>query len=172
METKSEQTNNSKSMCCRRPWPLRIMRGIISLVLVFIILIFGVGLGFAAAREQGEHGWNNYRQRAMYMNRYNEPSDEGCTMCGDVIADTENEEETTDSARLFGAITKIEGNKITVMTNAAQEQIVLSQTDTVIALPTDEEIGLAALKAGQNIIVTGTLNDDMTVNAEWITVAK
>jgi hypothetical protein len=71
--------------------------------------------------------------------------------------------------RIFGVIIKIEANKITIKNNAAQEQIVVSQADTVIASSTTE-VGLASLQAGQNIIVIGTYDKDKVLTAKMISI--
>ncbi|MCC6520413.1 hypothetical protein IT403_00305 [Candidatus Nomurabacteria bacterium] len=67
--------------------------------------------------------------------------------------------------RAFGVITKVTGNTITISNNASEEQIILSQADTLI-LSENGEVGLSALKAGQYISVVGEKN------AENATIAK
>jgi hypothetical protein len=71
--------------------------------------------------------------------------------------------------RIFGVITKIEANKITIKNNAAQEQLVVSQADTVIVSATTE-VGLASLQVGQNIIVIGSYDKDKVLNARMISI--
>ncbi len=71
--------------------------------------------------------------------------------------------------RIFGAITKIEGNKITVMDNANQERILITQATTTI-MSVSQEVGLKDLKVGQNINFTGQLNKDNQYEAVWIKV--
>jgi hypothetical protein len=71
--------------------------------------------------------------------------------------------------RVFGSITKIEANQITIKNNAAQEQVVISQADTVI-FSSSTEVGLSALQIGQNIIVYGTPDKDNKMTAKMINI--
>jgi hypothetical protein len=71
--------------------------------------------------------------------------------------------------REFGVISKIEGNQITIMNNAAQEQLVLSQADTVI-VASSTEVGLSVLEVGQDIIVIGALDNDNVLTAKVIDI--
>jgi hypothetical protein len=71
--------------------------------------------------------------------------------------------------RMFGAVTKVEGNLITIMNNGAAEQVVVSQADTII-MSSSTEVGLAALKAGQNIVVAGVMNKDNQLVAKIINI--
>lgn len=71
--------------------------------------------------------------------------------------------------RIFGVITKIEANRITIKNNAAEEQIVVSQADTVIVSSTTE-VGLASLQVGQNIIVIGSTDKDKVLTAQMISI--
>ncbi|MDD2757821.1 MAG: hypothetical protein PHD72_00405 [Patescibacteria group bacterium] len=71
--------------------------------------------------------------------------------------------------RVFGNISKIEANQITVMNNAAQEQVILSQADTVI-FSSSTEVGLASLKVGQNIVVIGEPDKDKKLVAKIINI--
>jgi hypothetical protein len=71
--------------------------------------------------------------------------------------------------RLFGTISKIEGNKITITDNAAMEGVVLSQQSTVI-VANGVEAGLASLKAGQNVVVVYSLNQEKQMVAATISV--
>ncbi len=71
--------------------------------------------------------------------------------------------------RVFGAITKIEGNQITILNNAVKNEIVLSLSSTVIT-SSSSEIGIGALKAGQNIAALGALNANNMFEARIIQV--
>jgi hypothetical protein len=70
---------------------------------------------------------------------------------------------------MFGAITKNEGNKITIMDNADQEQVLVTQATTTIIL-INKEVGLKDLKTGQNINFVGQLNKDSQYEAVWIKI--
>ena len=78
-------------------------------------------------------------------------------------------EATAMPERLFGNITKIEKNQITILNNAAQEQTVLSLADTVI-ISSSTEVGISALKAGQDVIVFGAPNADKVLEAKIIEI--
>jgi len=77
--------------------------------------------------------------------------------------------DTQKMTRVFGAITKIEGNQITILNNAAKNEIVLSLSTTVIT-SSSTEIGIGALKAGQNIAALGALNANNMFEARLIQV--
>jgi hypothetical protein len=70
---------------------------------------------------------------------------------------------------MFGAITKIEGNKITVLDNSNLEQILITQATTTI-MSTLKEIGIKDLKEAQNINFVGQLNKDNQYEVSWIKV--
>ncbi len=71
--------------------------------------------------------------------------------------------------RLFGSITKIEANKISILDNAATEETVQSQQDTIIIVA-GNEAGLAALKPGQNVVIVYQVGQDKTLQAKTISV--
>ena len=58
--------------------------------------------------------------------------------------------EDKEMTKLFGTITKIEGNKITILDNSAKEAVVISESTTTIINSTGE-ISLSKLQVGQNI---------------------
>lgn len=70
---------------------------------------------------------------------------------------------------LFGAITKIDGNKITLVDNGGKEQVVVTASDTVI-YGASGEISLSSLKAGQSIRAGGATNKDGQLSAKEIRV--
>jgi hypothetical protein len=78
-------------------------------------------------------------------------------------------EEGKDMVKLFGVITKIEGNKITVLDNGAKEQAFLSQPETTIMTATGE-VGLSTLKAGQNVILLQKKCEDKQLKLELVQV--
>ncbi len=64
--------------------------------------------------------------------------------------------------RVAGNITKVEGAKITLMDNGAQEQTIETSSNTIIT--TDNgEVGLSALKAGQFITAAVSTQGGKTV---------
>lgn len=73
--------------------------------------------------------------------------------------------------RVFGAVTKIEGNKITILNNAAEEQMILSMAETVI-ISSSTEVGLSALKVGENVVIFGAPNKDKIMEAKYINIQQ
>lgn len=69
--------------------------------------------------------------------------------------------------KIFGVITKIEGNKITVTDNGGKDAVIISTSGTVIVSGRDE-IALGALKVGQTVNAAGSLNKDGQLEAKWI----
>jgi len=78
-------------------------------------------------------------------------------------------EESELPVRIFGYVLNVESNRITVLNNAAEAQVVLSQADTVI-ISSSTEVGISALQTGQNIIIFGELNDDNQLTAKMINI--
>jgi hypothetical protein len=79
------------------------------------------------------------------------------------------EKEGKGMTRLFGVITKIDGNKITILDNGAKEQTFLSQPATTIMTATGE-VGLSALKAGQNVILLQEKGEDKKLELKLVQV--
>jgi hypothetical protein len=78
-------------------------------------------------------------------------------------------EEKNGASRLFGVIKSINGNQITVTDNGAKDQTFASDADTTI-VSSAGEIGLSALKAGQNVILTQTKGADGKAKLQFIQV--
>ncbi len=72
-----------------------------------------------------------------------------------------------NSQKVFGSITSIDGNKITISDNGGNQVVVLSTPNTTITLQ-NEEVALSALKVGQNIGVLGVLNASNQFEARLI----
>ncbi len=77
--------------------------------------------------------------------------------------------EATSWQRMFGTITKIEGNNLTLLDNAAAETVVMSTQDTII-IQAGAEVGLATLKVGQNVVVVFSLTEERQQVAKTISV--
>ncbi len=71
------------------------------------------------------------------------------------------------SQKVFGAITSIDGNKITVSDNGGNQISVFSTSNTTITLQ-GEEVGLNSLKIGQSVGVLGVLNANNQFEARLI----
>jgi len=74
-------------------------------------------------------------------------------MMGGVFGNDENGKAT----RLFGVISKVENDQITVTNNAGKPEVIFSLPTTII-VSANAEVGLSSLKAGQNIVVMGSTN--------------
>jgi len=81
----------------------------------------------------------------------------------------DDEKEGKGMTRLFGVVTKIDGNKITVLDNGAKEQTFISQPETTIITATGE-VGLSALKAGQNVILLQVKGEDKKLELKLVQV--
>lgn len=71
--------------------------------------------------------------------------------------------------RMFATVVKIEGNQITIMNNAAAEQVVLSAADTMI-IASSTEVGLPTLQPDMDIVVYGSVNTDKMFEAKLIQI--
>ena len=72
--------------------------------------------------------------------------------------------------QIFGTVSHIEGNKITITDNGGKDRIVFSGSNTVIMLG-GEVIGLLTLAEGQSITAFGTLTKDGELAARAIRVS-
>ncbi len=113
--------------------------------IVVLALVFGAGL--AAGREfRGGEGHGREGSFGM-MGHGRSGGKEGFFGKGD----------ERENAGLFGVISKIEGNQITITDNAGKPEIIVSLPSTLI-VSGNMPVALAALKVGQNIIVNGDTN--------------
>lgn len=75
--------------------------------------------------------------------------------------------------QVFGTISAVSGNQITVADNSGASQTILSTANTVIySTSSGQEVGLANLKAGQNIRAIGTVGQDGKFSAQAIYVSS
>ena len=89
-------------------------------------------------------------------------------MAGNFIGENERDKDgKVLTVRLFGKITKIEGNLITVMDNSTTLQTAVSLSSTSIMSSTGE-IGLSSLKVDQNIVIIGEYNATNQLEARFI----
>lgn len=72
-----------------------------------------------------------------------------------------------NTENFFGTITAIDKNRVTILDNGAQEQVVLSQSNTVI-FSTSTKISITELRTGQNIEGFGVRGDDGVITANVI----
>lgn len=64
-----------------------------------------------------------------------------------------------NATEIFGAVSKIEGTKITVVDNGNQEKIINSVSGTKI-ISASGQVGLSVLKTGQNVSAVGKLENN------------
>lgn len=153
--TNSHRETNSQclNLCCRNvSFCHRLVKVFLSVVVAFFIFTIGLGFGF----KMGYFGTNT--------NRYYKNAAGVKMMKGNLARPA-----LTTVTRLYGTVSTIEGNKITVTNNAAGETIVISQLSTVI-VSTESEMGLAALKPGINVVASGVLNKENQLEAQLIRV--
>ncbi|OGH65874.1 MAG: hypothetical protein A3B90_03160 [Candidatus Magasanikbacteria bacterium RIFCSPHIGHO2_02_FULL_41_13] len=138
--------------------------GIVLKVLLVVIIggaIFGVGVcaGIRATVWRGLAGTGVSSRTLMNSRTLASPA----AMMGRLSKDDQK------LSRVFGTITKIEGNQITVLDNAVKNQIILSLSSTIITA-SSTEVGVSSLKVGQNIAALGAANSDTLFEAKLIQV--
>lgn len=153
----AESNGRCANSCCRNvSFGHRLAKVFLTVVVVFFVFTIGMGYGFKIGYLTAKGGYQKSFANYKMMQR---PGIEGAIFRKDV----------PETTRLFGTIAKVDGNKITVVNNAAQETIVVSQTTTIILSETSE-IGLSALKPGLNIVSSGLFNKDKQLDAQVIKV--
>ncbi len=128
--------------------------------------VFGYGTGMSAPYGMmGQNGISSWQgMRSMMFGNDNGDENKGWGMMRRWFGSAQN-----NAVYVFGAITKTDGNKITIIDNGGKEQIVILGSDTVIYSASDE-MSLSALKAGQSIRAGGMLNKDGQLNTKEIRV--
>ncbi len=151
MEKKNVKAQEANSSCCSSGCCSggschghHVVRIICKVVTVLIVLGLICGMARFAMFEHGGKFCGATNAPVQQMMKYHNGGCDGW-LGGD------RDEKTT---KLFGTITKVEGNKITLTDNAAKEQVVYTQSNTTIT-NTTTLIGLTGLKAGQNVLYTG-----------------
>ena len=181
METKNS-CESGKCSCCKRSW----VRILIKIVVLLMVLSIVGSIGFAmgarmgagrrnisatfGARQMGGQQNTQVEYKAMGQVGNTEQDGQGVTvsrLSNGVGFSGAPEMPGLKLNRLFGSITKIDGNKITVLDNGATNQTVVSSSSTIILMPTGE-VTLSALKAGQNIECAGSMSKDGTFDAKSI----
>ena len=152
--------------CFKHP----IVRIIFKIVFILIIVAL-ICLAFSRGFHHGRFGNEMKFGGCGMMNSQTVPAVTcaGAGMMGFEKGVWGEEKEGKDMAKLFGVITKVEGNKITVLDNGAKEQTFLSQPETTI-MTSAGEVGLSALKAGQNVILMQGKGEDKQLKLELVQV--
>lgn len=143
--------NHEHSHWHHRHWFFRLVFWAIIVVLIVTAFVTGVCIGFMKSGMAGKFG-GDYGGRHMMLWR----DWDGAEGAG--------------SKYIFGEITAIDGSKITVRDNGAQEQVIFSSADTRI-MESISEIPLSDLRVGQAISVWGA-NGLTGLNAKLIRVTR
>lgn len=174
MET---QTEDREMNCCdhshgrKRRCVWIVVKIIVSLLVLAVVFAAGMAIGKAGTflkfgmmgNNDGQFGMQNLRYQ-MVNGDFGKP--------GVVVMKKWREENKEDAPnKVFGAILKIEGVKITVLDNGGKERVVLSNSDTLI-ITQKGEISLSELKTGQDINAFGKLDKDGGLIAETISVSN
>ena len=130
-------------------------------VLIILGFVMAVGAGIETARAMREKKTAMRFAKAGY---FVEPTVGGYRVLPRLIF---REKEEQKPVIVFGEITQIESNKVTILNNGAAEQVVLSMPDTKITLG-DKEIGISSLGKGQAGTFAGFYNKDNQLEAKEI----
>jgi len=158
----------------------RFLRPFLILLVAIIIFLIGVSFGAHFSREREYRGF--YNQRGEMMNQAFDRRFAGKsgdfqggvqtvpaqTMMWRAYSQT-NGQPAVNLLQLVGAITKIEGNKITLGGNGIQPVTFNISSSTPITNASGP-ISLNALKVGQNIVVVGSSDVNQQVNAQAVNV--
>lgn len=147
------------SGCCRTSTSLWYKVLKVFLVIAVLMFVFSAGAACVVGGFRSRGMGRGYDRNIMMMKVGN----------GGMMNGWEEGKKVSSYKRMFGTITKIEGNLITVTDNAAEEQMVLSKQQTIIVVAS-KEVGLSALKVGENVVVIYSTDDAGQMEAETISV--
>jgi len=178
-EIKHEHHEHKDSSCCQHWGHIsKFWKIFISVVSILVILAVGMGIGLRAGhfkekgwgREKGQFGMMGYYEMNGRGKQRGYPFAQPGMMGRVWNQNQPNGAPQLGQDQVSGAITKIEGNQITITDNAGKEQVILSQSDTSIKSSTGP-VSLTNLKTGANITAVGTLNaTTKQLEAKWINV--
>lgn len=162
-EGSAKKSGSCKSMDCSGwDWLAKI-------TLWGTIIIFVAILGMACGARLALYGGNWNRSGMMNWARYNTDSSEKNNFQYGRGKMMLNYNKADDLTNLFGVVSRVEKNLITILDNSSNEQVVVSLSSTTIVSATGE-VGLASIKEGQSLKVVGTLNADKQLEAQIIRV--
>lgn len=178
METQPQDTRPEPTAFCacgrRRSWGWRVVHALVLLLLLAIVYLAGMASGAALGRMRTQRINGVSGSRVGMMAAPFGASDRlavGMPIGGWMEKRPTNldgrMETTSSTTPFFGSVARIEGNRIVILNNGAQEQVVLSQAQTVI-LFADREVGLSSVTVGQMVRGVGVTNADATVTAKAI----
>jgi len=181
MDNKNKNSN-SKNICCKFTSHNIFTAYFLGFMILFFVYVFGIAMG--AKLSMYYAGFNPKKILNLSKNKISELSDFSCPMKklnSNITSEPKmffnnfenyiNEDNILENntTRIFGIISNIEGNKITVTDNSGGSQIILSQSDTIISTSAGE-VGLSILKPGLNIIILGSTNIDNNIIAKIIKI--
>lgn len=154
-----------KECCSEHPvwkWVLGIF---FFLVAIFVVFSIASMIVFKFQRFEGRSDVN----KLMMGNVTSLCQRDGKCDCGGtgMVKGWGKSDDRSDVVRVYGTISKVEGNLITIMNNGAKEQIVVSAVDTVI-MSSSTEVGLSALKVGGGAVFVGSMNAETQLVAKLI----
>jgi|GEM_PF-1344893 len=160
--------------CCSHPVMHCIIKTIIILIILGLIGMAGFSCGARLSKfKYGSYGMMNpvsfdNKTSTFGPGMMNNFGGYGFAKHMNFWGDDEKEGKD-GRTQLFGLVTKVEGNKITVTDNGGKEQVVLSQSSTTI-LNSIGEVGLQSIKVGQGLSVAGKTNTDKQIEAVLIRI--
>ena len=149
----------------------------IIIVIIIMLFVFAAGVRMGVRRSGMGYGAGfGYKQIGRHgnfggcpMNGFGRERNEG--FGGKIKMFSGWGKQVSTSTQIFGAITKVEGNKITIVNNENKQQVIITSASTRIIGNTGE-VSLKDLKTGQEINTDGQLNKDNQINALSIVVVK
>lgn len=164
--------------CSRRSsWWSILLKVILALFALGMVFLGGLCCGLAISRLHPRMGGNLYQQEArpfgttMFRAPMHEQEwdFEKRLFRREEVREDRELKNTTSTVQFFGSITRIEGGRITILNNGAQEQAILSQADTVISAQ-GKAVGISQIVVGQTMSGAGTANADGSIAAKviWI----
>lgn len=153
-------------------WGHLLLKIFLALVMIALALVISMTVCYKLGRgEKGQNArFGSMRGQISTQACFGEEKGVGTIMMGGGnMAFKAGKEAPAMPERVYGNISKIEANQITIMNNAAQEQMILSQADTVI-VSSSTEVGISELKVGQNIIVYGSPDKDKILVVKLIQI--
>lgn len=157
----------------------RIMKVLVGSVVVVSLFVCGMVVGakmvlvrqqFSVLRSTNQAGRINMmnfddvaRGRTSFVLSRDGMMNQGYGMGMYAAADTV----ASGTVRILGSVSKIDGNKITIVDNAAKNQVIMSQATTMIRSSAGV-LSLLGLKVGQTVIVTGVATSEGVIEARFI----
>jgi hypothetical protein len=155
--------NNGGCGWCSSALRNKLLRRLFA-ALVVVGFVFAIAAGVETARYATERRIAMKYAVAGYMIR---PMGDSYRILPKLVTSSRPAEKREQMVRIFGSILKVEGNQVTVLNNAAQEQIVISLAETQI-FDGKKEVGISALEKGKDAIFTGVKNAQLQIEARLI----